>query len=144
MANLKDTTITGTLSLLSSSESDLNIDDVQAKLNEIDSKIENIKTTISLLSKIQFKPFSVIKNSDSGLSKTSTSALLTNLTTLKKYFPNATTYNCGAIIMNGDGNACTVHFDGVTWKGTDLYVVFKDQCKYYCIKNNWLIILLSY
>ena len=84
MANLKDTTITGTLSLLSSSESDLNIDDVQAKLNEIDSKIENIKTTISLLSKIQFKPFSVIKNSDSGLSKTSTSALLTNLTTLKK------------------------------------------------------------
>ena len=30
--------------------------------------------------------------------------------------------------MNGDGNACTVHFDGVTWKGTDLYVVFKDQC----------------
>lgn len=57
------------------------------------------------------------------------SALITNITKINSLFgvTDASTRNSGAIIMNGDGNADSLHAEGVTWQGDNLYAVFNKN-----------------
>lgn len=57
------------------------------------------------------------------------SALITTITKINSLFgiTDATTQNSGAVIMNGDGNADSLHAEGVTWQGENLYAVFNKN-----------------
>lgn len=55
----------------------------------------------------------------------SSSYQIASVSKMKQIFGNdAGVVNSGAIIMNGDGNASPVHFEGATWQGDKLYCVF--------------------
>lgn len=57
------------------------------------------------------------------------SALITTITKINSLFgiTDATPQNSGAVIMNGDGNADSLHAEGVTWQGENLYAVFSKN-----------------
>ena len=57
------------------------------------------------------------------------SALITTITKINSLFgiTDATPQNSGAVIMNGDGNADSLHAEGVTWQGENLYAVFNKN-----------------
>ena len=57
------------------------------------------------------------------------SALITNITKINSLFgvTDAGPRNSGAVIMNGDGNADSLHAEGVTWQGDNLYAVFNKN-----------------
>lgn len=86
------------------------------KVTELNGKLQDIGG-------MHFKAFSFVGNP-----KGSSSFKLFALADIKsKYFPNATHQNCGCLCMNGDGVASGAHYEGTTWNGTDLYVVFSSQ-----------------
>lgn len=57
------------------------------------------------------------------------SALITTITKINSLFgiTDSTPQNSGAVIMNGDGNADSLHAEGVTWQGENLYAVFNKN-----------------
>ena len=57
------------------------------------------------------------------------SALITTIAKINSLFgiTDATPQNSGAVIMNGDGNADSLHAEGVTWQGENLYAVFNKN-----------------
>ena len=57
------------------------------------------------------------------------SALITTIAKINSLFgiTDATQQNSGAVIMNGDGNADSLHAEGVTWQGENLYAVFNKN-----------------
>lgn len=57
------------------------------------------------------------------------SALITTITKINSLFgiTDATPQNSGAVIMNGDGNADSLHAEGVTWQGENLYAAFNKN-----------------
>ena len=80
-----------------------------------------LKELSTNINRIRFYPFTkVIKASGSSVQ-------LYTLDQLKTIFGSANIHNTGAFVMNGDGSACGVHIDGVTWKSSILYAVFNTS-----------------
>ena len=124
MGQLKDTIIKGFLTLRNSNGIEIN--DVQEEIIAQKDSIKDHETRIFSLEKMHFMPFTLIRNApNKQITTGSTSCVLFTLAEIQKnYFPDANEKNCGAFIMNGDGKACSAHFDGVTWQDNNLYGVF--------------------
>ena len=89
---------------------------------------DKIKIIRSDLDKIEFAGFSIVRSNNSN-----SSAKIISLAKMQSIFNSGcTTTNCGAIVMNGDGNATNAHFDTVTWVGTDLYVAYNKTISSQC------------
>lgn len=124
MAQMKDTIIEGFLALRNSNGIEIN--DVQEEIIAQKDSIKDHETRIFSLENMHFIPFTLIRNTtNQQITTGSTSCVLFTLAEIRKnYFSNANEKNCGAFIMNGDGKACSAHFDGVTWMNNILYGVF--------------------
>ncbi len=124
MAILKNTTINGTLAV----NGDLNllakdnnqVYDVAYELANLYSKINIIQTNMN---KFQCVGFSIVRTN-----KSNSSTKIASLAKMQSIFNSGCNVkNCGAVVMNGDGNATDAHFDTVTWVGTDLYVAYNKS-----------------
>lgn len=89
--------------------------DLSNKVAELNGKYAN---------NARFIPFTMTKTGANN-----SSALITNITKINSLFgvTDASPRNSGAVIMNGDGNADSLHAEGVTWQGDNLYAVFNKN-----------------
>lgn len=73
---------------------------------------------------VRFIPFTMTPSGTGN-----SSAFITNIAKINSLFgiTDATQQNSGAVIMNGDGNADSLHAEGVTWQGENLYAVFNKN-----------------
>lgn len=89
--------------------------DLSNKLTELNGNYAN---------NVRFIPFTM-----TPLGTGNSSALITTITKINSLFgiTDATPQNSGAVIMNGDGNADSLHAEGITWQGENLYAVFNKN-----------------
>lgn len=139
MAILKDTIINGDLTINMTNGTSYAVgSEIQSIWNTISTlqgTVQNLDTYTKTLSRIQFKSFSTVFK----VGNTGTSQVVFTINDIKKIWPSATSTNSGAFFINGDGNACTKHFDGATWKGDSLYCVTNGQFNTTAIRINGLL-----
>ena len=144
MAILKETIINGNAVIngiltISNNDTSINVgSEIQSIWNTIytlQGTVQNLDTYTKGLSTIQIRSFSRVFK----VTNTSTSIVVFTLSDIKKIFPNATSTTSGAFFMNGDGDACSKHFDGATWKGSSLYCVLNGQANTTAIRVNGLL-----
>lgn len=89
--------------------------DLSNKLTELNGNYAN---------NVRFIPFTMTPSGTGN-----SSAFITNIAKINSLFgiTDATQQNSGAVIMNGDGNADSLHAEGVTWQGENLYAVFNKN-----------------
>ena len=92
---------------------------------ELKNDVNTLQKTVTSLNNqaengTKFIPFTITPTVSN-----SSSYQIASTSKMKQIFgSDAGVVNSGAIIMNGDGDASPVHFEGATWQGDKLYCVF--------------------
>lgn len=88
-----------------------NVNTLQKTVTDLNNQVEN---------DTKFIPFTITPTVSN-----SSSYQIASVSKMKQIFgSDAGVVNSGAIVMNGDGDASPVHFEGATWQGDKLYCVF--------------------
>lgn len=106
----------------------LNVTEIK-KLLDVADNLGKMKKELAELNgnyanNVRFIPFTMTPSGTGN-----SSAFITNIAKINSLFgiTDATQQNSGAVIMNGDGNADSLHAEGVTWRGENLYAVFNKN-----------------
>lgn len=106
----------------------LNITEVK-RLFEVEPDIDTLKKEFAELNGNYANNVRFIFFTMTPYGSGNSSALITTIAKINSLFgiTDATPQNSGAVIMNGDGNADSLHAEGVTWQGENLYAVFNKN-----------------